>query len=153
HPLLIPSAGDARPGWTLDDFKRAVGQARHGKIAVIQFHGVPDTAHDWVNTSREQFETYIKYLADEKFQVIAVRDLAKYVDPSLTPTDPWGVIKDRQRLLETKQTGANARAAANDTDLQRWLENMAIYHRFAPSEMAAAMGLTSDEVVAALKRF
>src|SRR5216117_4132680 len=24
HPLLIPSAGDARPGWTLADFKRAV---------------------------------------------------------------------------------------------------------------------------------
>jgi peptidoglycan/xylan/chitin deacetylase (PgdA/CDA1 family) len=26
HPLLIPSAGDARPSWTLDDFKRAVSR-------------------------------------------------------------------------------------------------------------------------------
>ena len=26
HPLLIPSAGDARPNWTLDDFKRAAEQ-------------------------------------------------------------------------------------------------------------------------------
>jgi peptidoglycan/xylan/chitin deacetylase (PgdA/CDA1 family) len=59
HPLLIPSAGDARPGWTLADFKRAVGQARNGKVSVIQFHGVPDTAHDWVTTSRKQFEEYM----------------------------------------------------------------------------------------------
>ena len=27
HPLLIPSAGDARPDWTLNDFKKAVQQA------------------------------------------------------------------------------------------------------------------------------
>jgi peptidoglycan/xylan/chitin deacetylase (PgdA/CDA1 family) len=42
HPLLVPTAGDARPAWTLDDLKRAVGQARAGKIAVLQFHGVPE---------------------------------------------------------------------------------------------------------------
>jgi hypothetical protein len=92
-------------------------------------------------------------LADEKFQVIALRDLAKYVDPAVTPVDPWGVIKDRQNLLEMKRTGENARPATNDSDLRRWLENMAIYHKFAASEMGAALGLTTDEVVAALKRF
>ena len=48
---------------------------------MLQFHGVPDTAHDWVNTTKEQFEAYMKYLADNKFTVIALRDLAKYVDP------------------------------------------------------------------------
>jgi peptidoglycan/xylan/chitin deacetylase (PgdA/CDA1 family) len=152
HPLLIPSAGDARPGWTLDDFKRAVGQARHAKIAVLQFHGVPDTAHDWVTTSQKQFEAYLQYLADEKFQVIALRDLVKYVDSTVTPMDPWGVITDRQKLLVTKKTGDNARPAANDKDLRRWLENMAVYHKFAPSEMGAALGLTADEVAAALQR-
>jgi peptidoglycan/xylan/chitin deacetylase (PgdA/CDA1 family) len=152
HPLLIPSAGDARPGWTLDNLKRAVNQARHGRIAVLQFHGVPDTAHDWVNTSRERFESFMKYLADEKFQVIALRDLAKYVDPNVTPQDPWGVIKDRQKLLETKKTGENARPATNEDDLRRWMRNMAVYHKFTPSEMGAALGLSADEVVAALKR-
>ena len=152
HPLLIPSAGDARPGWTLDDFKRAVGQARHGKIAVLQFHGVPDTAHDWVTTSQKQFEAYMQYLAEEKFQVIALRDLAKYVDSTVTPMDAWGVIQYRQKLLKTKKTGDDARPAANDTDLRRWLENMAVYHKFAPSEMGAALGLTADEVAAALQR-
>ena len=82
HALLVPSAGDARPAWTLDDFKAAVVQAKHGRIAVLQFHGVPDTAHDWVNSTKEQFESYMKYLADNKFTVIAMRDLAKFVDPA-----------------------------------------------------------------------
>ena len=105
HPLLVPVAGDARPAWTLDDFKRAVAQAKHGKIAVLQFHGVPDTAHDWVNTTKEQFEAYMKYLADEKFTVIAMRDLAKYVDPAVVPNDPFGVIEDRKKLIEAKRDG------------------------------------------------
>ena len=99
HPLLIPSAGDARPGWTLDDFKRAVSQAKGGKIAVIQLHGVPDTAHSWVNTPTPLFESYVKYLADNGYRVIALRDLARYVDPTVVPSNPWGVIEDRKRRL------------------------------------------------------
>jgi hypothetical protein len=82
-----PHPGPARPGWTLDDFKAAVAQAKHGRIAVLQFHGVPDTAHDWVNSTRKQFESYMKYLADNKFTVIALRDLAKCVDPAVNPND------------------------------------------------------------------
>jgi peptidoglycan/xylan/chitin deacetylase (PgdA/CDA1 family) len=105
HALLVPSAGDARPAWTLDDFKAAVAQAKHGKIAVLQFHGVPDTAHDWVNSTKEQFESYMKYLADNKFTVIAMRDLARFVDPTVNPNDPFGVIEDRKRLIEAKRDG------------------------------------------------
>ena len=97
HPLLIPSAGDARPAWTLDDFKRAVSQATGGKIAVIQLHGVPDTAHAWVSTPTPLFESYLKYLADNHYRVIALRDLARYVDPKDVPADPWRVIEDRKR--------------------------------------------------------
>jgi peptidoglycan/xylan/chitin deacetylase (PgdA/CDA1 family) len=100
HPLLIPSAGDARPAWILDDFKRAVNQAKDGKIAVIQFHGVPDTAHDWVNTSKQQFESYLQYLADNRYQVIALRDLSRYVDPADVPRDPWSIIEARQQKLK-----------------------------------------------------
>ncbi|HJZ89327.1 MAG TPA: polysaccharide deacetylase family protein [Gemmataceae bacterium] len=151
HPLLIPTAGDARPGWTLDDLKRAVAQARHGKVAVLQLHGVPDTAHDWVTTSKEQFEAYLKYLADEKCTVIALRDLAKYVDPEVAPNDPLGVIEDRKRLLDKGRDGANARPARGDADLKDWLANMAA-HKFAASEMGAALGLTADEVTAAIRR-
>jgi peptidoglycan/xylan/chitin deacetylase (PgdA/CDA1 family) len=147
HPLLIPSAGDARPTWGLEDFKRAVGQARHGQVAVLQFHGVPDTAHNWVTSTREQFEGYMKFLAQNGFKVIALRDLAKYVDPTLTPSDPWAVIEDRK-----KRDGGNGRPARGDADLRYWLDNMAIYHRFSPAEMGAALGTTAADVTAAMKR-
>src|SRR5262245_52636974 len=151
HPLLIPSAGDARPAWTLDDFKSAVNQAKHGKIAVLQFHGVPDTAHDWVTSSKEQFEGYLKYLADNRFRVIALRDLAKYVDADVAPSNPWGVIDDRKRQLASGKLEVNSRPAKNDTELRHWLENM-VAHRFTASEMGAALGLTADEVAASMQR-
>lgn len=102
HPLLLPSAGDARPTWKLEDLKLAVGQARNGKIAILQFHGVPDTAHAWVNTGKEQFESFLDYLAREKFTVIALRDLAKYVDREKLPEDPLKVIRERQELLKDR---------------------------------------------------
>lgn len=105
HPLLIPSAGDARPAWTLADFQRAAAQARQGRIAVLQFHGVPDTAHSWVKTTREQFEGYMQFLADQKFKVIAMRDLARYVDPAAAPADPLAIIEARKRLLATNPDG------------------------------------------------
>jgi peptidoglycan/xylan/chitin deacetylase (PgdA/CDA1 family) len=100
HPLLVSTAGDPRPHWTLHDLKAAVVQAQHGKVAVLQFHVVPDTAHDWVTTRREQFETFLKHLADWKYTVIALRDLARYVDPEVVPADPFGVIEDRKKLIE-----------------------------------------------------
>jgi peptidoglycan/xylan/chitin deacetylase (PgdA/CDA1 family) len=152
HPLLIPSAGDARPAWSLDDFKRAVSKARGGRIAVIQLHGVPDTAHSWVNTPTPLFESYLKYLADNGYKVIALRDLARYVDPNVVPSNPWGVIEDRKSLLATGRDGSNARPAHSDTELRRWLESMLVQHRYTPTEAGAALGLTADEITAAAKR-
>jgi peptidoglycan/xylan/chitin deacetylase (PgdA/CDA1 family) len=152
HPLLIPSAGDARPGWTLDDFKRAVSQARGGRIAVIQLHGVPDTAHSWVNTPTPLFESYVKYLADNGYRVIALRDLARYVDPTVVPSNPWGVIEDRKGLISSGRDGSNARPARSDAELRGWLSSMLVHHRFTPTEAGAALGLTADEVGAAAKR-
>jgi peptidoglycan/xylan/chitin deacetylase (PgdA/CDA1 family) len=152
HALLVPSAGDARPGWTLDEFKAAVVQARHGRIAVLQFHGVPDTAHDWVNSTKEQFESYMKYLADNKFTVIAMRDLAKYVDPAVNPGDPFAVIEDRKKLIEAKRDGSNARPAKDDGEMKYWLVNALVHHRYSNAEAGAALGLSADEVAAAAKR-
>ena len=99
HPLLLPSAGDARPVWTLDNLKRAVSQAVKGKIAILQFHGTPDVEHPWVHTPPERFEEYMKFLHDGGYRVIALRDLAKYVDWKQKPTDPWLVIEERKQLL------------------------------------------------------
>jgi peptidoglycan/xylan/chitin deacetylase (PgdA/CDA1 family) len=153
HPLLIPSAGDARPAWTLDDFKRAVGRARHGRIAVLQFHGVPDLAHAWVNSPVERFVEYMQYLADNNYTVIAMRDLLKYVDPDVAPQNPRGVIEDRQRALAKGETRDNFRRPQNEAALRSWLENMVWYHRFTTAEVSAATGMSADEVTAALAKF
>jgi peptidoglycan/xylan/chitin deacetylase (PgdA/CDA1 family) len=105
HPLLLPSAGDARPVWTLANLERAVSQASKGRIAILQFHGAPDVEHPWVHTPPERFEEYMKYLHDKGFKVIALRDLAKYVDWTQKPADPWRVIEERKGAL-TKGRGA-----------------------------------------------
>jgi peptidoglycan/xylan/chitin deacetylase (PgdA/CDA1 family) len=151
HPLLVPTAGDARPHWTLDDLKAAVAQARGGRVAVLQFHGVPDTAHDWVTTKREQFEAFMKYLADERYTVIALRDLSRYVDPGVVPANPFGVVEDRKQLLDQKRDGSNARPAKGE-ELRYWLENALVRHRFTAAEAGSALGLTADEVTAAARR-
>lgn len=78
-PMSIPSAGDARPAWKLDDFVRAVTQAKDGKIGVLQFHGVPDREHPWVATDPKLFEAYMRYLKDNGYTVMALRDVAKYL--------------------------------------------------------------------------
>lgn len=109
HPLLLPSAGDARPNWTLDDLVRAVEQARNGKIAILQFHGTPDTAHSWVNTPKENFEAFIKYLAVHEYKVVALRDLAKFVDLNLTPADPFEIVRKRQQAIRKSNLLPQAR--------------------------------------------
>ena len=81
HPLVIPSTGVPGPNYGFEDLVWAVEQAKDGKIAVLTFHGVPALEHPWVDVSPEQFETYMDYLCDNGCNVIALRDLAKYVDP------------------------------------------------------------------------
>ncbi len=152
HPLLIPSAGDARPDWGLDDFIRAVQQTGPGKIAVLQFHGTPDTAHNWVNTPTQNFEAYMRYLALNDYQVIAMRDLAKYVDAQNVPNNHLEVIKDRQAALAAKRSRENFRKPDNDEDFRYWLGNM-LTHGFDRFEMAAATGLSATEIQDALNRF
>ena len=110
HPLLIPTTGDARPDWTLEDLKRAVAKARNGRIAVLQFHGVPDGEHPWVNTPRERFEAYMVWLHHEGFKVIALRDLAAYVDEKKLPANPLDIMEQRRK----------ARAAAKDAAANQW---------------------------------
>ncbi|MEX2171191.1 MAG: polysaccharide deacetylase family protein [Pirellulales bacterium] len=99
HPLLVPSAGDAKPDWELEDFIRAAEQAQNGRISVLQFHGVPDNAHPWVHTPQDKFEAYMHYLAVRKYHVVALRDLEKYIDWRIGPDDPYGAIEDRKRRI------------------------------------------------------
>jgi peptidoglycan-N-acetylglucosamine deacetylase len=87
HPLLIPTTGDAYPGWTLEHFKKVVAGAKDGKVVVLQFHGVPDIVHPWVNTPPEMFRQYMLYLKQNGYHVIALRDLLPYYNWSRLPQD------------------------------------------------------------------
>ncbi len=78
HPLLIPSlstSGD-RPDVVIN----ALNNVQPGEILVLTLHGVPDTAHPWVNTPPELFRVYLEYLKEHKFTVLALRDLDHYID-------------------------------------------------------------------------
>jgi peptidoglycan/xylan/chitin deacetylase (PgdA/CDA1 family) len=152
HPLLVPSAGDAKPDWTIEDFIRAVEQARYGRIAALQFHGVPDTAHDWVSSSVQQFEAYMNYLAKHEYTAIAMRDLAKYVDADVTPSDAQQVIDDRKQSLSYRSSLENFRRPRSDDELRFWLTNMLVDHGFTHYEAGAATGMSNDEIVAAVDR-
>jgi peptidoglycan/xylan/chitin deacetylase (PgdA/CDA1 family) len=103
HPLLIPSAGDARPAWTFADFLRAIRQAKKGRVAVLQFHGVPDLAHPWVHTPEDKFRAFMKYLHLNGYKVIALRDLAKYVDDKQVPKQYDAVIERRKATVKADE--------------------------------------------------
>lgn len=45
------------------------------------------------------------------------------------------------------------RRPADEAELRYWLENMVWYHRFTREEIAAATGLSGDEIAAALRKF
>jgi peptidoglycan-N-acetylglucosamine deacetylase len=119
HPLLIPTTGDARPDWTLKDLQRAVGMARDGRIAVLQFHGVPDGEHPWVNTPRERFEEYMTWLHREGYKVIALRDLAPFIDESRVPTDPLAVMERRRQVRASAQAQTGPGLAADQASGDR----------------------------------
>ena len=46
----------------------------------------------------------------------------------------------------------NARPVKGDDALRYWLDNTLVHHRFRPEEAGAALGLSADEVQAAVKR-
>ncbi len=84
HPYLIPS-------WATDENNKeeilsALKEAKDGNIVVLTLHGVPDIEHPWVNTPPELFEEYLDYLKENKYQVIALRDLENSPMSVTTPT-------------------------------------------------------------------
>jgi peptidoglycan/xylan/chitin deacetylase (PgdA/CDA1 family) len=88
HPLLIPTTGDAYPKWTFEHFQNVLASARPGEIIVLQFHGVPDEKHPWVNTPPEMFRQYMQYLTQNGYRTLALRDVLQYYDTKQLPDDP-----------------------------------------------------------------
>jgi len=73
-PLLLPDSLCPTPKTTFDQLKKTADQADDSHIPIFTFHGVPDAEHGWVGTNPELFEKFIKYLEDNGFKAIALRD-------------------------------------------------------------------------------
>jgi len=78
HPYLIPSFSTSADN--SKEIYAGFNEAKDGKIVILTVHGVPDDAHPWVTTPLSLFEEYLTYLKANKFKVIALRDLQKYID-------------------------------------------------------------------------
>jgi peptidoglycan/xylan/chitin deacetylase (PgdA/CDA1 family) len=79
-PLLVPSYTTLATNRS--QILEALAQAKNGHIVVLTIHGVPDLAHDWVTTPPALFEEYLKYLHDNHYRVVALRDVVRYLPAS-----------------------------------------------------------------------
>jgi predicted amidohydrolase len=67
----------------------------------------------------------------------------------------WGNVHDVPAWLRTHlgQMLNDFRRPTDETELRNWLENMVVHHRFTPTEVSVATGLTLGEVGPALRAF
>lgn len=138
HHLLIPTTRDAYPDMTLEDFKKAVNKAGKNKIAVLQFHGVPDEVHPWVTTEPQMFKNYMYYLKNNGFQVIAMRGLAPYL-PADPPADT--LSNYRYTLGDPENLNWPSEVVSTRQNLDFWISNMQAHHYTMEEMMAVtAMG-------------
>ena len=140
-PLLVPTTGDAYPDWSLEHFRRVLERAAEG-IVVLQFHGVPDVAHPWVHTPPARFRDYMDELAQQGFEVIAMRDLERYVQQNHASHDSLAGERypEPEGDLETPVEVRQTRAA-----LERWLPAMR-RHGYASDEAQATGWLGEQEL-------
>ncbi|GEM_PF-1105404 len=71
------------PSYTMTDkldikTMQALKELKPGQILVFTIHEVPDPDHENYTTSPELLEKYLKFIYDNHFKVIAMRDLLKY---------------------------------------------------------------------------
>ena len=105
----------------LETFINAAQRATRGRIPIFTFHGVPDIEHAGVGVEPARFEKMMKYLKDNQYTVVAMRDIARYVDvkkatkllpipaatPDITISDPAqlatsGTLKNNDVLCDVK---------------------------------------------------
>lgn len=140
-PLLIPTTGNALPDWSLEFFRRVLDKASEG-LVVLQFHGVPDIAHDWVHTPPENFRQYMQELERQGFRVLALRDLDERIpaepvhDPHVDMRNPEPQDPSKLELpVELVQTRAG---------LDAWTASM-LRHRYTADEASLVAGFSPEQ--------
>jgi peptidoglycan/xylan/chitin deacetylase (PgdA/CDA1 family) len=86
-PLLIPSA-ELWSDWSLTRIRATLLKATRGRAVVLQLHGVPDPFNPDVSMPPARFRALLDMLRDGGYRVIALRDLARWVDPDRPVDDP-----------------------------------------------------------------
>ncbi|MDR3627442.1 MAG: polysaccharide deacetylase family protein [Ignavibacteriaceae bacterium] len=76
NPMLIP--GFPCQGEDTAKIFNYIRQAKKGEVVVLLFHGVPDNVHPWVNLKPELLELFFRYLHDNGYTVVALRDVLKW---------------------------------------------------------------------------
>ncbi|MEI6176365.1 MAG: autotransporter-associated beta strand repeat-containing protein [Verrucomicrobiota bacterium] len=80
NPFDVPSFAVGGAGMNMEGFISSVQQAVAGRVVVLCFHGTPDMQHAACGTNPDLFEDMVDYLKDNNYKVIAMRDLAQYID-------------------------------------------------------------------------
>lgn len=87
NPFDVPSFSMS-DGTSIEKFIGNVQKACQGRVVVLTFHGVPDLEHPPVSLEPATFRAMMQYLKDNSYQCIAMRDMAKYIDPVKAATLP-----------------------------------------------------------------
>lgn len=91
NPFDVPSFAVGGIGMTMEGFISSVQQAVAGRVVVLTYHGTPDYEHAACGNDPNLFEDMVDYMKDNHYNVIAMRDLAQYIDTAkaakLPPTE------------------------------------------------------------------
>lgn len=77
-PLVIPSYTMGSSEKLRDRTMKALENLHSGDILVFTIHGVPDIAHPDYTTDPAVFKTFLQFMKEHQFKVIALRDLGIY---------------------------------------------------------------------------
>jgi len=102
NPFDVPSftITDSQP---IEAFVQKAQQACQGRVVVYCFHGVPDMEHSSVGVEPATFKVMMQYLKDNNYKVIAMRDLAEYIDPAkAAKLPPPKEVKAEEPFLTNK---------------------------------------------------
>ena len=142
NPFDIPCLGAG----SVEDFVKSVRQAAGGKIVTLCYHGVPDMEHTAVSLDPVIFKAQMQYLKNNHYKVIALRDLAEYIDPAkaakLPPTA--NEFKDASPpVLATEEKPAVV-PVISQAAAQQPSENMPLAPK-AKEEVAAVKAIHADQ--------
>jgi len=136
NPLDVPSF-TIKDDVPVEKFIKQAQQACHGRVVVFTFHGVPDIEHHGVSLQPATFKAMMQYLKDNNYQVIAMRDLARFIDPAkaaqLPPTTkvpkdapPFMSLKDDHPYVATTTAEVKPRPTPEKTTLSKAKEMLTL---------------------------